>query len=149
MQLDDSPRASRLMQAVDILGDDPGQQPAALEFRDRVMARVRGSADHVPPPVMTARPVPAAGRGAAGERLVRHGLGPPRHPGGPSVVRYAGLGRQPGPAQDQHAAVRYKINKVSGRTGVPGLGERAASVIKRVYHSYMLPQGRDCAGREA
>jgi len=64
--------ACRLVQAVHVLGDDPGQQPAATEFRDGTMTMVRHRPGDVPPAEVAAGPVPAPSGGAPGEGLVGH-----------------------------------------------------------------------------
>src|ERR1035437_2657287 len=63
-------RAGRLVQAVHVLGDDPGPQPAAAELGERSMTRVRPLLGYVPPAEVAAGPVPAPGGRAPGEGLV-------------------------------------------------------------------------------
>src|ERR1035441_7662546 len=88
VQFDHAPRPGGLMQAIHVLRDDPGQQPAALEFRDRMVPRVRGRGGNMPPATVAARPAPPPGRGTPGERLVRHRLGPPCPLRGTPALRY-------------------------------------------------------------
>src|ERR1700730_3032851 len=76
VQLDHATGARRLVQAIDVLGDDPREQPASLELRDRVMPRVRDRASDVPPPNVATRPVPLAARGTACANLGGHRLRP-------------------------------------------------------------------------
>ena len=65
-------RARRLVQAVHVLGDDPGQQPAAAQLGHGSVAVVRDRPGDMPPAKVAAGPVPAPGGGAADEGLVGH-----------------------------------------------------------------------------
>ena len=144
MQLDDVLRAGRLVQPVDVLGDDSVQQAAPLQLGHGVVALVRGGPGDVPPAQVAARPVPLPGRGGAGERLVCHRLGPPGQPGRPAVVRDAGLGGQARPAQHDDPArpdqVRNFSNGIGRTLTEPGSrAEWSLGVAGSLSHPSMLP----------
>jgi hypothetical protein len=115
-------RARGLMQAVYILGDDPGQQAAPAEFGDDAVAVVRHGPGDAPPAHVAAGPVPAPGGGTPGKGLVGHRRGAQGQAGRAPVVRDAGLGRQPGSAQHGHAADRDHVGEHAERVGGRGLG---------------------------
>ncbi len=128
-------RARGLMQAIDVLGDDPGQQAAPAEFGDGVMAVVRDGRGDVPPAQVTARPVPAPGGGAGGKGLVGHRRGAQGQAGRPAVIRDARLGRQPGSAQHEHAAGRDDAGEHA-----EGVRARRRGQLSYRHHS-MVPYG--------
>jgi len=99
-------RARGLMQAIHVLGDDPGQQAAPAELGDGAVAVVRQSPGDPPPAHVAAGPVPAPGGGTPGKGLVGHRRGAQGQAGRPAVVRDARLGRQPGSGEHEHAAAR-------------------------------------------
>ena len=126
-------RARGLVQAVHVLGDDPGQQPAAAQLGDGAVAVVGHRPGDVPPADEAAGPVPAPCRRAAGEGLVRHRRRPPGQAGRAAVVRDARLGGQPGAAQDERAAphVDERAERAGPCPGQPGRvhGQSAADLI--------------------
>ncbi len=99
-------RPRGLMQAIHVLGDDPGQQAALAEFGDGSVAVVRPGPGDAPPAHVAAGPVPAPGGGTPGKGLVGHRRGAQGQSGRSAVVRDAGFGGQPGPAQHEHVAGR-------------------------------------------
>jgi len=115
-------RARGLMQAVHVLGDDPGQQAAPAELVDGAVAVVRQSPGDPPPAHVAAGPVPAPGGGTPGKGLVGHRPGAQGQAGRPAVVRDARLGRQPGPAQHEHAAARDDAGEHAKGVGGRRLG---------------------------
>ena len=123
VQLGDPEGARRLVQAVHVLRDDPGQQPAAAHLGHGAMTVVRHRPGDVPPAQVTARPVPAPRRLTAGEGLVRHRLRPPGQAGRAPVVRDTRLGGQPGAAQDEHAAGSDHVDQGAERSGGSRLGQ--------------------------
>ena len=124
-------RARRLVQPVDVLGDDPGQQPAAAELGHRVVAAVRDRLADVPPAQVAASPVPAPGVRAGGEGLVGHRRRPPGQAGRSAVIGDAGLGGQPGSAQDQHVPGGDDVQEHAERPCRPRL--------RQLGHESMVP----------
>lgn len=122
VEFGDLGRARGLVQAVHVLGDDPGQQATPAEFGDGAVAVVRQRPGDAPPAQVAARPVPAPGGGAPGKGLVGHRRGAQGLAGRPAVVRDAGLGRQPGSAQHEHAAARDDVGERAEGTGGRRLG---------------------------
>src|ERR1700678_1499030 len=87
--------ARGLVQPVDVLGDDSGDQAALLQLRDGDVSLVGGGVGDGAPAEMTARPVPLPRFLAAGESLVGHRLPAPLLSARSPVIRYAGFGGQP------------------------------------------------------
>src|SRR5512139_3126166 len=90
----------------------------------------------VPPAEVAARPIAPAGRGAAGERLIGHRLGPAAASGLAPVVGYSGLIRESRSAQDHDVTVSDEI----GHEGAAGLPH--CPVVQGPGHFSMVPQPR-------
>ena len=109
VQVDDVPRARRLVQQVDVLRDQPGDHAAVLQRGQRAVARVRHRPVHVPPPDVVARPVVAT------EPLVRREL-LERHRGArrgvrAAVVGDAGVRRDPRPRERREAVAGEDLDR--------------------------------------
>ena len=118
VQVDHSLAARRLVQAVDVLGQQ--QLAAAHRFETREGA-VRGVGAHLPevsPAHRAARPVPLPRREAAHEELKRHRLRPLPRAGGVAVVRDARSGAASGAGQDEETAMPVdEVGELGGRHG--------------------------------
>ncbi len=111
MQLDHVPRARRLVQPVDVLGDDPGKRARALELGDRAVAVVRRRPRHPPPADLRARPVALTRRRRAGELVDRH-----RQP----------ARRLPSARDSRGSPIRSRSRRPTGRRRRPGARARPA-----------------------
>ena len=111
MQVDHVMGAGCLVQAVDVLGDDPAKQAEALEPGDRGMTCVRKGPVDGAPSQMAACPVTAAISFRTHEHLVGHRLRAPRPPGRPAIVRDSRLGRDPCAAEYGDVTGPHDINE--------------------------------------
>ncbi len=90
MQVDHLFAAGRLMQAVDVLGDEPLSFAQDLEPGERAMGGVGDGGAKAPPAKEAARPVAAPGGFALRKGLVGHRLGALPLALGVAIVRDAG-----------------------------------------------------------
>src|SRR4051794_21775459 len=100
MKVDDVAGSCGLVQAVDVLRDDPHDQPQVLELRNRMVATVGLGVPEVPPTQMAPRPITASGQGIAYERLIVQRRASTSRTGGSAVVRYPRLCRDPCTTED-------------------------------------------------
>ena len=114
VQVDDRAAARRLVQAIDVLGDDAGQPARPLELGQRAMPGVRPGLADPPPALVGPGPVAAPSLRCPGELAELHRRGPDRRR--PAVVRDAGVGgdpragqRDPGPAAEQVGHGRHLV----------------------------------------
>ena len=97
--------ARRLVQAVDVLGDDRAEDAPPLQVGDGVVGGVRLGVREALPADERAGPVPAAGRAGTGELAVLHRRDPAGAVG-PAVVGDPAVGRHPGAREHERAGVR-------------------------------------------
>ncbi len=100
VQLDDAAGPGLLVQAVDVLGDDRADEAPPLERGHRLVADVGPGGREPLPADEAAGPVPPARLARPDELAVRHRHDPPAAVR-TAVVGDAGLGRDPGPGEDE------------------------------------------------
>src|SRR5690606_17690245 len=129
VQVDDVAVAGRLMQPVDILGDERVDASVGLEARERMMRAVRAGPAKARPADEASRPVTAPRAGVAHERLKRHRAGPFPFAVRVAVVRDARIGAAARAGQHEQPCMLGNESLEISRAHAPGRKKPVSDTI--------------------